>query len=391
VESKRKILAVDDEPRNLKILQLSLGNAWEIKTAAHGEEALEVLKTFIPDLILLDIMMPGVDGYEVCSRIRANPDLALTKVILISGKAMIEERLKGYEVGADDYITKPFIPEELLAKVKVFIRLTQVEKELKVFNQSLEEQVQLRTRQLVETEAKLIYSVKMSALGEMAGGIAHEINTPLASIFMNSELLEDDLKDQKIDDVQIHKRIQDIKRVSERIAKIINGLRSFSRDGSNDSVEPVSVKSLIEDTLVFCQDKINTQGIKLSLAVIAPDLTLSCRATQISQVLLNLLNNARDAVENLSEKCIEIECHEFSGKLHISIIDNGQGVPIDIADKIMQPFFTTKDIGKGTGLGLSISKGLVESHQGELVFERVGEKTRFCIMLPMRQQLRVAS
>src|SRR6185312_15086367 len=111
------------EPRNQRIVAESLDGEVAFKTVSNGEEALAALEAAAMDLVLLDIMMPGIDGYEVCRRIRANPALALTKVILVSGKAMIEERLKGYDVGADDYMTKPFVPEELLAKTRVFLKL----------------------------------------------------------------------------------------------------------------------------------------------------------------------------------------------------------------------------------------------------------------------------
>lgn len=391
VENKRKILAVDDEPRNLKILQLSLGNQWEIKSAVSGEEALAILKTFIPDVVLLDIMMPGIDGYEVCRQIRSNAELSLTKVILISGKAMIEERLKGYDVGADDYITKPFIPEELLAKVKVFIRLTDVERQLKIFNSSLEEQVEDRTRELTAAESKLINSKRMCALGEMAGGIAHEINTPLAALLLRSEFMEDCIEEGTVTNEIVAKYVTDMKKISQKIAKIIQGLRTFSRDGSSDPSEVVSLKSLLEDTLEFCQAKISNNGITLKLPEVADTLQISCRSTQLSQVLVNLLNNAYDVVVASPIKEIEIKCQDNQDTIKISVIDSGPGVPTEIANKIMQPFFTTKDVGKGTGLGLSISKGIIESHGGTLSFDRIGDRTHFNIVLPKGVEKKVAA
>lgn len=391
MDNRKKILAVDDEPRNLKILQISLGNEWEIKTASTGEEALEILKDYNPDLILLDIMMPGIDGYEVCRQVRTDPELALTKVILISGKAMIEERLKGYECGADDYITKPFIPEELLAKVRVFIKLVNIERQLFALNQSLEEQVKTRTQQLIEAEAKMIYSEKMSALGEMAGGIAHEINTPLATIYLNSEMLVDSANDGDLNKEDILKYVSNVNRTAERIAKIIRGLKTFSRDGNNDPFEETSIKDLVDDTLQFCNSKLANQGIILSRPEISQDLKLNCRATQVSQVLVNLLNNAYDAVENATEKNIEITCVDLGDYLQISLIDSGPGVPDGLEHKIMQPFFTTKDIGKGTGLGLSVSKGIMDSHGGSLCYERANGKTCFSLRFPKVQPAKLAS
>ncbi len=119
---KTKILIVDDDPMNLKFLKEILSDEYNIKAALSGEEALEIIFDFMPEILSLDIMMPGVDGYEVCKKIRANEKLANIKILLVSAKAMLNEKLMGYEVGADDYITKPFEHEELLAKIKIFIR-----------------------------------------------------------------------------------------------------------------------------------------------------------------------------------------------------------------------------------------------------------------------------
>src|SRR5688572_6661140 len=128
--AKQKILIVDDEPRNQRIAIEALEDLAELQTCATGEETLVKIKTFTPELILLDVMMPGIDGYETCKQIRSYPENKFIKIILVSGKAMTEEKLQGYDAGADDYITKPFIHEELIAKAKVFLRLSTFEKEM---------------------------------------------------------------------------------------------------------------------------------------------------------------------------------------------------------------------------------------------------------------------
>ena len=123
MQPRSRILVVDDSPTNIKIAKVTLGEIYHLATAVTGEEALQIAPDFQPDVILLDIMMPGIDGYEVCREIRGNPALRNTKIIMVSAKAMVSERLEGYEAGADDYITKPFEEDELLAKVRVFLRL----------------------------------------------------------------------------------------------------------------------------------------------------------------------------------------------------------------------------------------------------------------------------
>lgn len=378
----QRVLIVDDEPRNQRIIAEILDGLVEYKNASSGEEAFSVLDSYIPDLILLDIMMPGIDGYEVCKKIRSDGRFKLAKIILVSGKAMLEERLKGYEVGADDYMTKPFVPEELLAKAKVFLRLTLVEKNIFELNHSLEEKVQERTRQLVEAEAKLVSSGKMAALGEMAGGIAHEINTPLGTIGMVGDQIQDLVSEDPIDRNLIIEMSQTIGKTVKKISTIINGLRTFSRDGSQDRFDLTPVKEIIENTLTLCTEKIKHAAIKVELSEIPDDLKIYCRSVQISQVILNLIGNACDAVAPLNEKWIRLSTSVSPEGVQICVTDSGHGIAENVRSKLFQPFFTTKEIGKGTGLGLSISKGIVDSHGGTLSIDPNCKNTRFTLTIP---------
>lgn len=377
----QKVLIVDDEPRNQRILAEILEGVADFRLAANGEEALALVATYRPDLVLLDIMMPGIDGYQVCTKIKGDPEDGLIKVILVSGKAMIEERLKGYEVQADDYITKPFVPEELLAKVKVFLRLAQVELDLGAFNRTLEAKVDERTAMLLATEAKLLTTAKMSALGEMAGGIAHEINTPLGTISLVAEQLQDLLEEEPIDRKNVSRMLDVIGKTVRRISGIIKGLRTFSRDGSLDPFEAVSVSRIVQDTLALCHERLKNSGVQVRIGPISDDRTVQCRFVQISQVLLNLVSNACDAIAPLPEKWIEITAVSENGRVLISVMDSGSGIPKEVHAKLFQPFFTTKAIGKGTGLGLSISKGIMNAHQGDLRIDENCVNTRFLIEL----------
>ncbi|MES2768754.1 MAG: response regulator [Bdellovibrionota bacterium] len=379
---KQKVLIVDDEARNQRIISEVLEGLVDFKVASSGEEALKICEEYVPDLVLLDIMMPGINGYEVCKLIKANPKTKLTKVILVSGKAMIEERIKGYDEGADDYMTKPFIPEELLAKSKVFLRLTAIEKELVEFNASLDEKVKQKTQQLLETEGKLITSAKMSALGEMAGGIAHEINTPLGTIGLLAGQVDGLVLEDPIDVVSISNMLNIIKETVTRIGLIIHSLRTFSRDGSVDDFDSVPVKKIIDSTLMLCNEKLKQNGIEFQMEEIPQDLKIECQQVPISQVLINLINNACDAIELQKEKWIRLSIEDKGDTIALSITDSGNGISKEIAEKIFQPFFTTKEIGKGTGLGLSISKGIINSHKGNLAIDPDCKNTRFILQLP---------
>lgn len=382
IAQRQKVLIVDDEPKNQRIIKETLEDLVSYETASSGEEALKIVESYLPDIVLLDIMMRGMSGYEVCKQIRNNKKLASVKVILVSGKAMLEERLEGYAVGADDYITKPFVPEELFAKAKVFLKLCASEKQLAILNQSLEDRVKERTRQLIETKAKLISSAKMAALGEMAGGIAHEINTPLATIGMLSEQIGEIITEDPIDQNAVLKMTQSITQTVKRIDSIIRGLRTFSRDGSQDHFDHVPLKKILQETLVLCSERIKISGVQLRIKPMNDDLIIRCRSVQISQVLLNLINNSCDAISKLPEKWIEIDAQKIEQNIQISVTDSGHGIPEEIREKIFQPFFTTKDTDKGTGLGLSVSKGIIDAHLGTIAVDTACPNSRFLICLP---------
>lgn len=228
---------------------------------------------------------------------------------------------------------------------------------------------------------KLASSSKMSALGEMAGGIAHEINTPLSTILMRTEQLQISLEQNAIDKKEFEEALNSIEVTVQRISKIVLGLRSFARDGSRDPLEICSIDKIILDTLQLCQERLKNYEIKLDYRGGA-EYKVLCRPIELSQVLLNLLNNSFDAVMVLPEKWIKINLDVTSNSdLILSVIDSGKGISVDLQNKIMQPFFTTKETGKGTGLGLSISQGLITSQGGVLHLDTSCANTKFDITL----------
>ena len=231
-----------------------------------------------------------------------------------------------------------------------------------------------------EIEAKLIMSSKMSTLGEMAAGIAHEINNPLCLIGGTAFLLRQKIKKEKVDMLKMCEELANIENTVERIAKITHGLLAFARNAERDPVAHVSLLEIINETLKLCGEKLKKNGILVKVSV-DPKLKVSCRFHQVTQIFMNLLNNAVDAIQHFSEKWIEIEAKIDADKVIIRIIDSGLGISIKIRDKIMQPFFTTKELGKGTGLGLSISKGLAMENDGDLVYEEGKENTCFILTL----------
>ncbi len=217
---------------------------------------------------------------------------------------------------------------------------------------------------------------KFSALGVMSSGIAHEINNPLtvikAKVYQIKKNIHNTNEDKMLQDLDI------ISKTTDRIYKIVKGLRSFARDASEDPFERLTSKQIIQASLDLCQERFQQFGVQVILNQNS-DFPINGRESQLVQVLVNLLSNAFDAIQNLNEKWIQVDVSNYE----ISVTDSGNGIPKAIADKLMQPFFTTKEVGKGVGLGLSISKGIIADHGGKLFLDSTVTNTRFVIEFPI--------
>lgn len=242
-----------------------------------------------------------------------------------------------------------------------------------------------REKQIKEQEDKIIASARLASLGEMAAGIAHEINNPLTIINGHMGVLRRLLGVRGLaGDAEVQKRVEVVESTTQRIAKIVKGLRYYARESDHGDMEWVTVDAIIDDTLAFCSDKFRNEGVDL-IARLEPNLKVYVRPYQISQVLLNLLNNAADAVQAVGIRKVVVEAKAVRNGVEISVSDSGPGVPAFLREKIMEPFFTTKEVGKGVGLGLSISEGIVRSHDGKFYLDAEAKQTRFVVWLPVKQ------
>lgn len=234
-----------------------------------------------------------------------------------------------------------------------------------------------------EQQAKMIASSKLAALGEMAGGLAHEINNPLAIISGRSNQLKLASKAGMLNHGFVDEVSESIERTTQRISQIVRGLKAFAREGDHEELQRVCASALLEDTLSFCRERFRAHGV--GLTVTCPQLLeLWCRPVQMSQVLLNLLNNSFDAVERLPEKWVRVGVEEAGDGVLFSVTDSGSGIEEGLHEKVLQPFFTTKDPGRGTGLGLSVSNSIVAAHGGTLTIDKGSRNTRFVVALPRR-------
>lgn len=436
-KQQQTILVVDDNPTNIEVLFDVLDAfGYRVAIAKSGEVALKRLQSSIPDLILLDVMMPGIDGFETCRQIKASEDLRDIPVIFMTALSDTVDKVKGLKLGAVDYITKPIQHEEVLARINVHLQLRHL-------NQTLETQVAERTAELTASvtqlkaaQIQLVQGEKMASLGQLVAGVAHEINNPINFIYGNLRPAEDYIEDllKFIDCYQTHipelptpvrdcmeqidleflrkdlpQLIRSMKVGADRIRKIVLSLRNFSRLDESE-LKTVDVHEGLDSTLLILQYRLKRHDSGSLPITVVKDYgalpQIECYPSQLNQVFMNLLANAIDALEEqiqLDQQAKQSQSTHYStehpptihiqtlqqtaGRVTIRISDNGSGIPEELQPKLFDAFFTTKAPGKGTGLGLSISyQLLVEKHHGMLSCQsKPGQGSQFEIELPVRQ------
>jgi len=275
-----------------------------------------------------------------------------------SGKTIL---VRTWKVPVNDLDGKP---RYLLGISQDITRLVRIEKELE------------------EQRQTAMVSAKLATLGEMASGIAHEINNPMAIISGLSSVLLKKIDSGSYDLQECKDSIQKMKDTSTRVSKIVNGLKTYSQDSEQLILKNESSRNLLEETLSFCKAKIENEGIQLQIDEFE-DQTINVMGVQISQVFLNLLNNARDIAVASQDKWIKISSETTADSYIVSITDPGKGIEKEVVDKMFNPFYSTKVPGKGTGLGLGISKKIIESHGGKLTYTLKNGFTTFEIVLPL--------
>jgi len=378
-----RILVVEDEPDSLFTISAVLqAEGFTVEATTSGEEALERLRQQPADLVLLDLMMPGMDGYAVCQAIKGDESLRDTPVIILSARTDRESHVKGLELGADDYVDKPFFNDELLARVSGRLRLRHMERELRAYNEQLERLVEERTAAWRKSQEQLIQAAKLSAVGELVAGVAHELNNPLTAILGFSELLI-----RRLDDEQTRQWVERIAESGRRCQRIVQDLLTFARQREMRR-ELTAINPTVRQA-VDVSTRLTGAQVKVVLDL-AEDLPLVLiDSHQIQQVLINLFNNAAQAMTEAhggGEVIVHSRLASGGHLLQIIVEDTGPGIPENVLPYVFDPFFTTKPEGKGTGLGLSVSYGIAQEHGGSLRAENRAEGgARFILELPVER------
>jgi two-component system, NtrC family, sensor kinase len=414
-DGNRRILIVADEEPLRRLFAQYLGEKFFCVTAASADEALTHLAACTYGLVITDVMMPGLNGVELLREIKARyPD---TAVIMISGVDRSQRVRDALRVGAYDYLIKPCDLDVLQMSVERALAHRDLVRTARQYQADIENQnreLALRTAELQRLQAQIIHSEKMASLGQLAAGVAHELNNPAGFIYGNMDILKDQIAGvqdllaayDRVDlpgnlaplinaikirinydelDQDLGSIIADCREGAERIRDVVKNLRLFSRLDEAE-LKQVDLHDGIDSTIRLLSQYYSSGRLELhcDFGELPP---ITCYAAQLNQVWMNLLANAAQSVPD--KGTISITTRQDDGWAVIAISDTGGGIPADVLPRIFDPFFTTKAVGEGTGLGLSISYGIIERHGGTIVVDSTSRGTKFTIRIPLARDVAV--
>ena len=417
-----RVFIVDDDQCSRQLLSDTLSSkGYATCCLANGKLALQAALAEPPDLILLDVMMPEMDGFEVCRLLKENQATRFIPVVMVTALNEKAMRLKGIAAGADDFINKPIDTTEILLRTRNLLLVKQYHDFLKEHAGILEQQVRQRTEELEKaiaelksTQQQMVQQEKMAMVGQLTAGLAHEINNPIGFIASNigslgkycekllafveaqqeallsgqpdqlqAELLGEQRRQLKIDYIvkDLPEMILETQDGVERIKSIVRDLKCFSR--ADDSEQKLAdINQCLESTLNVAKNELKYKAkVRREYGELPQVL---CCPQQLGQVFMNLLVNAAHAIDTQGE--ITVRSWSDEGRIFVAISDTGCGIPEQQRTRIFEPFFTTKEAGKGTGLGLSISNEIVRNHGGEIKVEsEPGKGSTFTVSIPLER------
>jgi two-component system, NtrC family, sensor kinase len=368
-EHKARVLAVDDQRDALRLLQIRLQNAgMECFTCSDGLSALQFLEKELVDIVILDVMMPNLDGYEVCRRIKASERTKDIIVLFLTARYEMQDKIRGLEVGGHDYLTKPVEQAELLARTRSALRVKQLQDKLK-------EQLHLQ-KTINQLHQEMLGEHWQKTLGQLAASLAHEINNPLAAALGSVQLL---CMDENLDPNTLT-RLQIIDSSLQRAGQKLRSLLLIAQNSRHAIT--VSLAQLLEDLLTMVNFQVVINKISLRSNLPASSEWIG-RPSELARALLYLLNNAIEAVGGRPEAFVDVRL-QTTGDLHrITIADNGPGIPADLREQVFRPFFTTKP-APHNGVGLYLAREIIRSFGGTIHIATPpnGQGTEIIVSLP---------
>lgn len=372
LKHKQTALVVDDAPENVAIMTEILGDHYQVKVALNGKKALSIAQSEKPpDIILLDVMMPEMDGYEVCRILKEDESTRQIPVIFVTAMTDIDNEAQGLSLGAVDYITKPVSPPLVLGRVGTQLRLYNQ-------NRHLDELVQQRSRELMKAQAQLIQAEKMESVGRLAASIAHEVKNPLAIIQMGFYYLSDEIPENET----VTEVLNDIDDAIQRADTVITGLLDFSHDRELE-LKAGHLNEVVKHSLHLVAHEMSQRNINIVVDLVDDLPAIMLDDNKLQQVLINLFMNSAQAMKQdgslyvssrLStldtSEALDLDCENnfVMGEqvLWLEVSDTGPGIREKDRNKIFEPFYTTKPVGEGTGLGLSVSRNIMNLHHGSI-------------------------
>ena len=364
-----RILIVDDIPKNIQVLgNILLNEKYQISYTQNGKEALSLINTNKFDLILLDIMMPVMDGYEVCRKLKENAETRDIPIIFLTAKAEKESIIKGFNLGAQDYVTKPFNAEELLARVRTHLELKNKTEQLQSINQILEKKVAERTAELKKANEQL--STLEKAKSEFLSIISHELRTPLNGIQGLASMLEN-----SISPTERTEYIKYLKEASDRLIRFSETallITSLNVEKHTLNFVPVKARYIINDVITKLKDEIENNKVEIVPQIEPENLEITIDFKLINVCFLNILDNATGFSPENSR--IIIKSYENNKSIIIDFIDEGPGFPKKSLNKLFE-YFSSGDIMHSEGLGLALAsvKLIMDAHNGKILIENLKE------------------
>ncbi|MEK8020533.1 MAG: hybrid sensor histidine kinase/response regulator [Candidatus Parabeggiatoa sp.] len=373
VEKSGNILVVDDTAANLRLLtKLLSDNGYEVRPAPNGTLALKSVALILPDLILLDIMMPDLDGYEVCRRLKASEHSRDIPIIFISAINETMDKVKAFNIGGIDYITKPFEADEVLARVKTHLTVRLMQK--KVAEKT--DQLHAKVEELIQTRQELVQSEKMASLGRLVAGFAHELNTPIgvavgaaSSLHGNTKAINKLLEQEEVDEDELVETLETINEAADltlsnlkRAANLVSSFKRTAIDQTSEEMRHFQVKTTLDDVINTLHNQFKQTAIEIQVDC-PDDLAVYSLPGALEQILTNLMMNSliHGFSEGKEAGHITIAVTLLGKDLHLAYSDTGKGLKPDTVEKIFEPFFTTHRAHGGSGLGLYICYNLVKT------------------------------